>query len=107
MKINEGKTESIYFSRKLKDALQLNGRTIHFVNSVKYFGVNTRMTWRLHIDRSVAKAMRTYRSLRKCSLIKSERLSTNIKFTLYKALIRSIMTYMPVPPGSNWRTLTF
>jgi hypothetical protein len=37
-----------------------------------------------------AKAVRTF--IRVYSLFKSERLSANIKFTLLKALIRSIMT---------------
>jgi hypothetical protein len=38
-----------------------------------------------------AKAFRTF--IRIYSLLKSERLSANIKLTLHKALIRSIMTY--------------
>jgi hypothetical protein len=38
-----------------------------------------------------AKAFRTF--IRIYSLFKSERLSTNIKLTLHKALIKSIMTY--------------
>jgi hypothetical protein len=38
-----------------------------------------------------AKASRTF--IRIYSLFKSERLSTNIKLTLHKALIRDIMTY--------------
>jgi hypothetical protein len=50
------------------------------------------MTWRLHIERTVAKDLRT--SLRTNSLLKSERLSTNTKLVLYKALIRSLMTYV-------------
>jgi hypothetical protein len=49
------------------------------------------MTWRLHIDRIVAKVWHTY--LRTYSLFKSEHLSTDIKLPLYKILIRSIMTY--------------
>jgi hypothetical protein len=49
------------------------------------------MTWRHHIERTVAKAMRTY--VRTYSLFKSGCLSTNSKLTLYKALIRSVMTY--------------
>jgi hypothetical protein len=40
------------------------------------------MTWRLHIERTVAKALRTYKWA----------LSTNIKLTLYKALARSVKT---------------
>jgi hypothetical protein len=43
------------------------------------------------MERTVAKALRTY--LRTYSLFKRECLSTNIKLTLYKAMIRSVMTY--------------
>jgi hypothetical protein len=50
-----------------------------------------RMAWRLHIEMIEAKAFRTF--IRIYSLYKSERLSTNIKLTLHKALIRSVMTY--------------
>jgi hypothetical protein len=38
-----------------------------------------------------AKAFRTFIGV--YSLLKSERLSTNIKITLHKALIRSVITY--------------
>jgi hypothetical protein len=73
--------------------LQLNGRDIPFVNNAMYLGVtfDRRMTWRLHTERTVANALRTY--LRTYSLFKSERLSTNIKLKLYKVLIRSVITY--------------
>jgi hypothetical protein len=49
------------------------------------------MTWRHHFERAVAKALRTY--VRTYSLFKSERLSTNIKLTLYIALSRSVMIH--------------
>jgi hypothetical protein len=73
--------------------LMLNGRNIPFVYSVKYLGVifDKRVTWRLHIVMIEAKAFRTF--IRIYSLFKSERLSANIKLTLLKALIRSVMTY--------------
>jgi hypothetical protein len=44
-----------------------------------------------HIERAVNKALRTY--LRTYSIFKSGRLTAYIKLTLYKALIRSVMTY--------------
>jgi hypothetical protein len=50
------------------------------------------MTRRLHIEKTAAKDLCTY--LRAYSLFKSEHLSTNIKLTLYKALIRSVMSYV-------------
>jgi hypothetical protein len=70
-----------------------NGRNIPFVNSVKYLCVifDKRMTWRLHIEMTVAKAFMTF--IRIYPLFKSEQLSANIKLALHKVLIRSVMTY--------------
>jgi hypothetical protein len=50
IKINEDKTRAIYFSHQRappESLLTLNGRTIPFVNSVKYLGVifDKRITW--------------------------------------------------------------
>jgi hypothetical protein len=103
IKINEGKTWAIYFTRRFRvpdDVLQLNGRDIPFVNNVTYLGLtfDRMMTWRHHIEWTVAKALRTY--VRTYSLFKNEHLRKNIKLTLYKALTRSVTTY-----GSVWRTL--
>jgi hypothetical protein len=61
IKINEAKTQAIYFTRRNRppdSLLKLNGRNIPFVNSVKYLGVlfYKRMTWRLHIQIIKAKA---------------------------------------------------
>jgi hypothetical protein len=96
IKINEGKTQAIYFFRRLRfpeDMLHLNGRDIPFVNTATYLGVTfeRRMTWRLHIERTVAKALCTY--IKTYFIFKSERLRTDIKLTLYKAPIRSVMTH--------------
>jgi hypothetical protein len=65
IKNNEGKTQVIYLSRRRRmswNYLQLNGRNIPFVNSVKYLGdiFYRRMTWRLHIDKTAAKALGIY-----------------------------------------------
>jgi hypothetical protein len=65
IKINEGKTQAIYFShrhRPPESHLKLNGRNIPFVNNVKYLGVifDKRITWRLHIEIIEAKAFRTF-----------------------------------------------
>jgi hypothetical protein len=58
-----------------------------------YLGVtfDTRMTWRHHIEMTIAKALHTY--IRIHCLFKSGRSSIYIKLMLYKALIRSITTY--------------
>jgi hypothetical protein len=96
IKINERKTRTTYFSRILRvpdDVLQLIGQDTPFVNNVTYLGVtfDRGMIWRLHIERTVAEVLRTY--IRTYFLFETERSSTNIKLTLYKALIRSVMTY--------------
>jgi hypothetical protein len=102
-KINEDKTQAIYFSHQRRppdSLLTLNGRNIPFVNSVKYLVVifDKRIIWRLHIETFEAKAFRTFIKL--YSLLKNERLSVNIKLALHKALIRSVMTYL-VPLGNS------
>jgi hypothetical protein len=95
IKVTEGKTQAIYFSRRLSvpdDVLQLNGRDIPFINTVTYLGVifERKMAWRHHIESTVAKALLTYTGT--YSLFKSGRLSTNIKMKFYKTLIISVMT---------------
>jgi hypothetical protein len=49
------------------------------------------MTWRLRIETIEAKAFRIF--IKIYSLLRNARLSAHIKFTLYKVLIRSVMTY--------------
>jgi hypothetical protein len=94
--INVRKTQAIYFSGRLRvpeGVLQLNGQDIPVVNNSTYLGVtfDRRTTWRIHSERTVVKALRTY--LRAYSLFKSERLSTSIKLAIYKALIRLVTIY--------------
>jgi hypothetical protein len=78
IKINDNKTRAIYFTyrnRPPDSLLTLNGQDIPFVNSVKYLSVIFRRFFRIY------------------SQFKSVRLSASIKFTLYKALIRSVMIF--------------
>jgi hypothetical protein len=96
VKSDKGKTQATSFYRRLgvpDDVLQLNGLDILFVNGVTYLDVtcDRRTTWRLHIERTIAKALRTH--LRTYSVFRSERLSTNTKLMIDKALIRSVMIY--------------
>jgi hypothetical protein len=90
------KIQAFYFSRRLRvleEVLQPNGRDISFVNNVTYLGASfdRRMTWKHHIERTVAKALTTY--VRTYSLFKSWRLRANLVLTLYKAPLRSVVTY--------------
>jgi hypothetical protein len=96
IKIIEDRTRAVYFCHGHRLPvlfLTLIGRKILFVNHIKYLGVifNNRITWKFHIEMIEAKSLRTF--IRVCSLFKSERLSTNIKLTLNKALIRLVITY--------------
>jgi hypothetical protein len=96
VKMNEDKAQAIYFSHRLRPSEPRptpNGRNIPFVNHVKYLGLifGKRITWRLHLETIEAKAFRRFVII--YSLFKSERLSANIKLTLHKALIRSVMAY--------------
>jgi hypothetical protein len=53
------------------------------------------MTWRLHIEKIAAKALGTY--IGTYSIFKSKLLIANIKLIVYRALIRSIMTWPALP----------
>jgi hypothetical protein len=87
----KGKLRQSIFLQKTQrvpdNVLQLNGRSIPFVINVMYLDVT--LDWRHNIERTVAKALRTY--IRTYSLFKSVHINTNIKLTLNKALIRSVM----------------
>jgi hypothetical protein len=61
------------------------------------------MTWRLHIGKIEARAFKTF--IRLYSIFKSERLNANIKLTLHKALIISVMTY--TCPASEFAAETY
>jgi hypothetical protein len=98
IKIDEDKTRAIYFPHRIRPPeahLILNGQNIPFANHVKYLGVifDKRIIWRLHIKMTEAKDFTTF--IRIYSLFKNECLSTNIKLTLHKALIRSVITCSP------------
>jgi hypothetical protein len=96
IKIIEGQTQVTYFSnslRPLESHIILNGRNIPFVNHAKYLYVifEKRITRRIHTEMIEAKAFRIFLTI--YSQFKSEHLRSNIKLTLHKALIRSVMTY--------------
>jgi hypothetical protein len=74
--------------------LSYSEKTVHTLcKSCKMSRVifDKRITWRMLLETIAAEAFRTF--IRVYPLFKSRRLSTNIKSTLHKALIRSVMTY--------------
>lgn len=101
IKLNEGKTECIIFSKssvmhkKSKNfPLIANGRNIDWADQVKYLGVtlDKKLNFGAHIDRAVCNAnsmMKTLFPLMK----RNNSLSTDNKVRVYKAMIRPILTY--------------
>jgi hypothetical protein len=91
IKIDEEKTQAIYFSHSLRPPeaqLTLSGWNIPCINHVKYLGVIFGKRW--HLEMIEAKAFRTF--IRIYSVFKSERVSANNKLNLHKAVIRCVMT---------------
>jgi hypothetical protein len=62
---------------------------VHHLN-IKGIIFHKRIIWRLHAEIIEGKAFRTFTIV--YSLFESERLSPDIKITLHKAIIRSVMT---------------
>jgi hypothetical protein len=94
IKISVDKTQAIAQMCIGRDSSYTEGNEHVFVKEVQYFGVffYIRVTWRKHIDSIVTKALRTY--IRMYSLLKIDRLSAKSILTLYKASMRSKMTYV-------------
>jgi hypothetical protein len=91
IKINEDKSQAIYFSSYRPEAhLTLSGRNIPFVSHVKCYVVifNKRIQWRLRIVVIEAMAFKKFISI--YSLSKNKRFNANIKLTIHKALIISM-----------------
>jgi hypothetical protein len=84
----EDKSQAIYFShrrRSVEAYFTVEGRDIPFVNNAKNLGVifdKKKNTCRLHIETIVANDLRTFISI--YPLLKSERLSVNVKLTLQR-----------------------
>jgi hypothetical protein len=93
IKIDEAKTQAIYFSHQWKPIefrITLNGRKFPFVDHVKYLGVisEKRIPWRLHENVHRQGLQKVPSPLFNCRLW-----SITIKLTLHKTLIRSVTTY--------------
>jgi hypothetical protein len=90
IKINEDKIAPFIYltDRQAEVHLTFNG-----INYIKHPGVifNKRIAWRLNTEMIETKDSRSF--IRLYSLFRSERQSANIKLTLHKALISSVMTH--------------
>jgi hypothetical protein len=96
LKINEEKAQAIYFSHRhtpVEALLTMKGRHIPFANHVKYLGVifDKKVTWKPHTETTATKALGIFLSI--YPILKIERLSVGAKLIIYKALIRSMLTY--------------
>lgn len=101
IKINEGKTEFIVFSKsrvmnnKLPHNLPVfNNQTFAWQEHVKYLGahLDNKLNFRKHIEISVQKANKTISTLF-CIFRRKSTASTHSKLMIYKAYIRPILTY--------------
>jgi hypothetical protein len=93
IKINGDQAQGIYFSRCRTAWVPTYIEWTKYGICVKYLGVifDKKVTWRLHIEMIETKVFKIF--IRIYFLFKSERLSTNIKLTLQKALIRGVVTF--------------
>ncbi|RZC33767.1 RVT 1 domain containing protein [Asbolus verrucosus] len=99
MKINEHKTEQIVFTRKftnnkILNKLRINGNKVDTSKSVKYLGItlDSRLNFKKHINNVIIKAniaLKTIYAL----MSKNSKMNKRNKITLYKTMIRPVMTY--------------
>mgnify|MGYP002716494189 CR=1 FL=1 len=102
MKINTNKSAIVPFTwkRKLSSRhVYFNGQQIPIQNSTKYLGIimDQKLLFKDHINSILNKA--TARYIQLYSLFKSPALSLSTKIILYKAVVRSVMTYA----GGIWK----
>jgi hypothetical protein len=100
IKINVNKCSTTLFSKRLNHLrydlppLKIFRTNIAWSNEVKYLGVilDRKLTYRSHINNSVTKANHRLRQLYPI-LNKSSFININLALTIYKTLIRPIITY--------------
>jgi hypothetical protein len=98
IKINEDKTQAIYFTRCTKNVptskLKINNVEVAWTNEVKYLGVylDKRLTFASHLTKSINKAEKAFRILYSF-LNRKSKLCIQNKLLLYRACIRPILTY--------------
>jgi hypothetical protein len=83
------KTSFKLFKNVKKEAM--DGTSLHKYCNISWCHLRWGMTWKLHIERTVVKALDTY--MRTYFLFKSKHLSSYIKHILHKAVIKSTMIY--------------
>jgi hypothetical protein len=96
IKINPTKCESVLFTKRLHNpvnTVQFNNSPIPWKQEVKYLGVilDRRLNFCRHIHIQIGKANSRLAVLK--SLLTTEQLHLDSKVTLYKMLIRPILTY--------------
>ena len=96
LKVNPDKCQAIVFSTRRDIAppnLTLSNAPLRWIKTIKYLGVtlDSRLTFQHHIKMVKQKAVCRILAIRK--FLRSPNLSLEAKLTLYKALIRPIVTY--------------
>jgi hypothetical protein len=98
IQLNNDKTTATLFSRRTKrkhpePSLFLNAKPITFTNSSKYLGVilDKKLTWTEHATMVKSKAHQKFAAL--FPLFRTKTMNFETKLTLYKTIIRPIITY--------------
>lgn len=100
IEININKCSTTLFSKRrshihhIPSPLQIFHKNINWSSQINYLGVilDSKLTYRAHINRSLCKANHRLRQLYPI-LNKSSPININLALTIYKSLIRSILTY--------------
>jgi hypothetical protein len=100
IKVNVSKCSATLFSKRRNHFRQelppftLFRTNIDWTNCTKYLGVilDSKLTYRKHINRTLCKANHRLRQLYPI-LNKSSPININLALTIYKSLIRSVITY--------------
>ena len=109
IKINVTKCEAINFTKRKRNPdtnLTLFNRDIQWSRSVKYLGIilDSKLTFATHIKTQIGKATGRLNEIK--SLLNTNEINLSTKVTLYKSLVRPILTYASAAWGHAAKTHT-
>lgn len=99
--MNEGKTEAIFFTRRLRkqkpvasDSIKVGNQDIQWSDSIKYLGchLDTRLTLKTHINSRIQNSVVALKTLYPL-INRNSTLSRRIKTNMFKTYFRPILTY--------------
>lgn len=108
LKLNEGKTEAILFTRRRRipdKKLNIGGHSIPWSSSVKYLGLHLdkKLNWSHHITTTRSKGIKALNALSPI-LNRKSNLSPATKLCIYTTLVRPCLTYAAPVWSSTCKT---